>query len=143
MRSLTLAMMVLVWMGSEISWALPAASDFKEIGEETSEEVSGEVSGEVSEEAAVMLEANEEVLSGTVRVLRKIGMTEVFFKDLKESYYIPSGRNYSSIFKACEDSAKKNSRISFKVNSKSRRILSLEQAPAGKETSSGVTGGAK
>lgn len=139
MRSLTLAMMVLVWMGSEFSWALPAASDFKEIGEETSEEVSGEV----SEEAAVKLEANEEVLSGTVRVLRKIGMTEVFFKDLKESYYIPSGRNYSSIFKACEDSAKKNSRISFKVNSKSRRILSLEQAPAGKETSSGATGGAK
>lgn len=136
MRSFLLLFMI-VGIGVSRGWALPAASDFKEVGaEETATESEGDSAGlermdtQVSDAAALKLENNEQIISGTVRVLRKIDMTEVFFKDHKDSYYIPSGRNYSSIFKACQESAKKNTPISFKVNTKSRRILSMEQAPS-------------
>lgn len=103
---------------------LPKASDFKEVGE--AEEVS--TPSEVAPEAA-KLAASEQIFSGTVRVIRKIDMTEVFFKDLKDSYYIPSGSQYSSIYKALDESMKKGTAVGFKANTKSRRILSLESAP--------------
>lgn len=102
--------------------ALPDASDFKEVGEETQEAAAEEVE-------KTKLGENEKILSGTVRVIRKIELTEVFFKDLNDSYFIPSGRAYSSIYKALEESMKKGTSVSFKANTKSRRVLSLESAP--------------
>ncbi|HEY8270642.1 MAG TPA: hypothetical protein VIG33_07110 [Pseudobdellovibrionaceae bacterium] len=105
--------------------ALPQASDFKEVGEEIQEvqEVSKD------EERRPQLGENEKILSGTVRIIRKLEMTEVFFKDLNDSYYIPSGRGYSAIYKALEESSKKGTPVSFKANTKNRRVLSLESAP--------------
>lgn len=110
-------------------FALPKASDFKDIGSEdeaATEDTNGKTSG--SEAAKPAMADNEELVSGTVRVIRKLTMTEVFFKDLKDSYFIPSGANYSSIYKACQESEKKGSPVGLKVNTKSRRILSVESS---------------
>lgn len=118
--------------------ALPKASDFKEIGADEEAEVTTPDAAESTDLAAKPpLAANEELVSGTVRVIRKMGMTEVFFKDLKDSYFIPSGANYSTIYKACQESEKKGQPVSFKVNSKSRRILSLEAAATATTTGAG------
>lgn len=110
-------------------FALPKASDFKDVGgeEESAAEDAGHKSTS-SEAAKPAVAENEELVSGTVRVIRKLTMTEVFFKDLKDSYFIPSGANYSSIYKACQESEKKGSPVGLKVNNKSRRILSVESS---------------
>jgi hypothetical protein len=97
------------------------------------------------------LKDNEQVLSGTVRVMRKNGLTEVFFKDLPESYFVPSGVGYSSLYKSLAESEKKGTAVSFKVNTKSRRILSLEdsasstdgKAAAPSKSANGGTSGSK
>lgn len=96
--------------------------------ETPTESVKDSETAKKDEEPKVILKENEEVLSGTVRVIRRINDTEVFFKDLKDSYIIQSGSNYSSIFKALDNSQKKGTAVSFKANTKSRRILSLESA---------------
>lgn len=87
-------------------------------------------------EPKVVLKEDEEILSGTVRIIRKIDNTEVFFKDIKDSYIIPSGSGYSTIFKAMEQSQKKGSAVSFKANTKSRRVLSMESSKAKSATAS-------
>lgn len=111
------------------AFALPKASDFKDVGSDedsVSEESTEKSSG--TETAKPKTAENEEMVSGTVRVIRKLDMTEVFFKDLKDSYFIPSGAGYSSIYKACQESEKKGSPVGLKVNTKSRRILSVESS---------------
>lgn len=127
-------------------WALPKASDFKNVDEDetaTSSDKSTEKSTDkttTAEDEKSKLGENEEVVSGTVRVIRRIQMTEVFFKDLKDSYFIPSGSNYSSIYKACQESEKKGAPVGMKVNTKSRRILSLEQVAPTKSPATGAGG---
>lgn len=79
-----------------------------------------------SSEVKVTPNEFEESLSGTVKVMRKNGMTEVFFSDLKESYFIPSGSKNYGIFKALTESQKRGSKVSFKVNKKSRQVLDIE-----------------
>ncbi len=109
--------------------ATQKGSDFKEVGLE--DEVVSEKSDKSSSTEVAkppQLGENEELVSGTVRVVRKLEMTEVFFKDLKDSYFIPSGGQYSSIFKACQDSEKKGVMIGLRVNTKSRRILAVESS---------------
>jgi hypothetical protein len=91
----------------------------------------GSVHAGDDEAAKPAFKENEQIKSGTVRVLRKLGMTEAFFKDLPDSYLIPSGPNYSGIYKALSESEKSGTPVSFKVNTKSRRILSLEEAGPG------------
>ena len=110
------------------AFAAQKGSDFKEVG--TEDEVVSEGGDKVSsaEAAKPQLGENEELVSGTVRVIRKLEMTEVFFKELKDSYFIPRGGQYSSIFKACQESEKKGSPIGLKVNTKSRRILAIESS---------------
>jgi hypothetical protein len=117
--------------------ALPKASDFKEVKVDE-QEVSASEEETEKPKLNGHLNDSEEILSGTVRVIRKIGMIEVFFKDLKESYYIPSGGQHSAIFKALDESRKKGTPVSFKANTKSRRVLSLETAPAKSPTTSGT-----
>jgi len=129
--------------------ALPKASDFKELGTEDEHEETAATATSAAESTKPATNENEELVSGTVRIIRKIEMTEVFFKDLKDSYFIPSGANYGSIYKACQESEKKGSRVGLKVNKKTRRILSVESsaiknpATSGAETKSSGTAGTK
>jgi hypothetical protein len=122
-------LMILILLCSVNVLAKPKASDFKEVISQDETDVSQEAAASVEEEPKVVLKDNEQILSGSVRVLRKIDKTEVFFKDLKDSYYISSGTNYSSLFKAFDQSQKDGKAVSFKVNTKSRQVLSLESAP--------------
>lgn len=134
--------LVCVFLASAVGFAagLPKASDFKDIGsgdsatDKTTSKTSDKADkvdtdkkdGVDGDESKPNLKDNEEVLSGTVHIMRKAGQTEVFFKDLKESYYIPSGNNHNAIFKACETSQNKGTKMSFKANTKTRQILSLQ-----------------
>lgn len=114
-----------------------AASDFKEV--ESADDVAATVKIEKSAEgdSAADTESkknpDEVSLSGTVNVIRKISVTEVFFKDLKDSYVIPSGSQHSQIYKALEESRKKGTPVSFRANSKSRRIVSIESGSSEKK----------
>jgi hypothetical protein len=96
--------------------ALPKAGDFVELGDDSSPPLV----------QPAPVNENEKTFSGTVRVLRKIDHTEVFFKDLPDSYVIPSGNSYSSIYKAFMNSQKTGASVTFKANIKSRRVLSIE-----------------
>lgn len=106
---------------------------FAEVGSEAEAEEPAEsvspspsLSPSLSPEAKATPNEFEESLSGTVKLIRKIGMTEVFFTDLKESYFIPSGSKNYSIFKAFSESQKKGTKVSFKVNKKSRQVVDIE-----------------
>lgn len=118
---------------SLMTLALPKASDFQEVGVGDGEAAEATVVSDQEENNT--LGVDEALVSGTVRVMRKIAMTEVFFKDLKDSYFIPSGGGYSAIFKACQESEKKGTPVGLKVNTKSRRILSVEESAAKKPAS--------
>jgi len=130
MMDIMKTLMILILLCSLNVLAKPKASDFKEVISGDESEVTEGAPAKEDEEPKVVLKDNEQILSGSVRVLRKIDKTEVFFKDLKDSYYISSGNNYSSLFKAFDQSQKDGKPVSFKVNTKSRQVLSLESAPA-------------
>ena len=102
-------------------------TDFKPV---EGEDVAESVAVSESESEKPKLKDTEEVLTGTVTVMRKITLTEAFFKDLKESYYIPAGSKNYPIFKAFTESSKKGTAVTFKVNKKSRQVISMEDAPA-------------
>lgn len=120
--------------------ALEKASDFQEVG--SADE--GEEGPSAKKETKPAAAENEKLLSGTVRVMRKIGVTEVFFKDLSDSYVIPSGRHYSSLYKAFNESQKKGHKVSFRANTKTRHILTFEETPAeSSNTGTGSAGGNK
>lgn len=117
------------------------AGDFVEIGTDEAATPKNAGAGADGKSAKPALKENEQIKSGTVRVLRKLGMTEAFFKDLPDSYLIPSGPNYSGIYKALSESEKSGTPVSFKVNIKSRRILSLEEAGPGTEAAGATNSG--
>jgi hypothetical protein len=146
-----LGLMTAVLFLSFNTWAAEGKkkiSDFKDVGGEdievTEKPTKGSTQDDATEAAAATvkdekpaLKENEEMLSGTVNVIRKLGMTEVFFKDLKDSYFIPSGSKNYSIYKAFEESNKKGNKVSFKANKKSRQVISIEDGSADAKKGSG------
>ncbi|WP_413287523.1 hypothetical protein [Bdellovibrio sp. HCB337] len=137
---------VLVLILSLSAFAKDKNAGFKEVhsSDESSTETSSdsEAASTKEEEPKVVLKENEEILSGTVRIIRKIDETEVFFKDIKDSYFIPSSPSHNAIFKALSESQKKGTSVSFKANTKTRRIVSMESgktktAPATTASDSG------
>ncbi|MBC7371154.1 MAG: hypothetical protein H7326_06295 [Bdellovibrionaceae bacterium] len=107
-------------------------SDFKEVGGEDDAPTSHSkeaVAADSAEAEKPKLKDTEEILTGTVTVMRKITLTEAFFKELKDSYYIPSGSKNYPIFKAFTESSKKGTKVTFKANKKSRQVISMEDAP--------------
>lgn len=114
---------------------LPKAADFVELSgsEKDTEKDSVKETGK----------ENEATLTGTVRVMRKIEHTEVFFKDLPDSYVIPSGNKYSSIYNAMTESQKNGTAVTFRANTKSRRVLSMEAAGEKNRDKTGDTPGSE
>lgn len=138
-----------------VAEAKKQASDFKEVfsederGGETSlpEGTAPQSSSAVGtapasslEEGLPVLKKNEEILSGRVRVMRKIDRTEVFFLDLKDSYFLPGGSAYSSLYRAFAESQKNGQAVTFKVNTKSRQVLSLEENKSKTQPTTPATG---
>lgn len=111
--------------------SLPKAGDFVELGGDSDSggEVKAGVTAGEDSAAASALAPNEKLLTGTVRIIRKIQYTEAFFKDINDSYIIPSGNAYPSIYTAFLESQKKGTAVSFKVNTKSKRVISIEDTP--------------
>ncbi|RYZ78932.1 MAG: hypothetical protein EOP06_28145 [Proteobacteria bacterium] len=118
-------------------------SDFKPVGDDVDSKVEVQSkkkpkdaadanTEEPVDEKKPELKPNEEMISGTVNVIRKITMTEVFFKDLKESYFIAPGSASYGVFRALEQSRKTGKPVAMKVNKKSRQIISIDEAGTGK-----------
>jgi hypothetical protein len=122
-------------------------SDFKSVGDDDdSADAAKDAAASVKDEKPVLSD-NEEIQTGTVSVIRKNGLNEVFFKDLKESYFIPSGSKNYGIYKAFMDAQKKTSKVTFRANKKSRQVISMEDAsadPKNKSPDAGaLSGGSK
>lgn len=64
-----------------------------------------------------------ETISGVVRLIRTSPQTEVFFKDLKNSYIIPKDSQHNKIYEACLQSSKTGKPVTLQVDPKSRRVL--------------------
>jgi len=79
-------------------------------------------------------------ISGIVRVIRGSPETEVFFKDLKESYVIPVNDSHNEIMEACLKSSRDNQPIHLTVDPISRRILSLSDAGSKSSESPSASG---
>jgi len=139
--------------GPFVAEAKKQASDFKEVfsedervaetplpGGTAPQTSSGAASAFSAEEGPPVLKKNEEILSGRVRVMRKIDRTEVFFLDLKDSYFLPGGSASSSLYKAFAESQKNGQAVTFKVNTKSRQVLSLEESKSKTQPSTSAAG---
>ncbi len=88
-------------------------------------------------------EFDPSAVTGVVRIIRAHPETEVFFKDRKDSLIIPKGTQHNQIYEACEESRKKGTPVTLKIDIKNRRILSLpgtsKKDDADKATSSPVS----
>ncbi|MBX3034975.1 MAG: hypothetical protein KF865_13730 [Bdellovibrionaceae bacterium] len=113
--------------GVAILVALSAgANETKKDGEpaqvDLSEVKSAKPAVEESPEAAAARQGLE-VVNAAVNVIRKNDRTEVVFRN-GDVYYMPSGKNYNSIYKACEESERTGQAISVVVNPRSKVIVS-------------------
>lgn len=68
--------------------------------------------------------------SATVNVIRKVGRTEVMFRN-GESYFIPSGSKFNEIYAACEESERTGKEVSIIANSRTRTIIQAGSAGKG------------
>lgn len=68
-------------------------------------------------------------ISGTPRLIRQMPETEVFFKDLPQSYFIPRTSSHNRIFDAVMKAQKAGKAISLKVDPKSRQIVDTADGP--------------
>lgn len=76
-------------------------------------------------------------ISGVVRAVRGFPVTEVFFKDKKDSYFIDPTSSHDQIMNACLQSSRSGSSVSLRVDPISRHVYSLsEQNKAGSDQGS-------
>lgn len=123
-----------------------AESGFYSISDEPKKETEGETSAEKlpvpkledkapddspieSKEKDLTNAPGVETFSAAVNVIRKIGRTEVVFRN-GESYYLPSGSKYNEVYTACEESERTGKAVSVTVNTRSRTIISVGGAKA-------------
>lgn len=66
-------------------------------------------------------------VSGVVRVVRGFPITEVFFKDKKDSYFIDPTSSHDQIMNACLQSSRDGSSVSLRVDPVSRHVYSLSE----------------
>lgn len=69
-------------------------------------------------------------LSGIPRFIRGSPQTEVFFKDLKDSFIIPHNDSHNRILKAFIDAQKTGKPVNFRADPKVRVILGLSEVTA-------------
>lgn len=94
----------------------------------------------VKEEKPKELGPDEKSFSAVVSGLRKMGRTEVHFKN-GEIYALPSGSRHNLFYKTFEDSEKTGKAVSVTVNTKSGVVQAVSSAPAA--NAAGKTGGAQ
>lgn len=66
-------------------------------------------------------------ISGVVRAVRGFPITEVFFKDKKDSYFIDPTSSHDQIMNACLQSSRDGSSVSLRVDPVSRHVYSLSE----------------
>lgn len=84
-----------------------------------------------------------ETYTGTPRLIRQNEITEVFFRDLNNSYVIHNDSRHNRFFKVFEEGASQNRPVSFRADPYSRRITAVDgvdgvTAPAPAATSTGT-----
>jgi hypothetical protein len=71
------------------------------------------------------------VISATPRLIRSQPETEVFFRDHNTSYVIPKDDGHNKTYELVEKAMKAKTKVSLRVDPKSRRVLGVEaQAPS-------------
>lgn len=96
----------------------------KEISSEKEDPRDSYSTKQVSKKNDFSKSREEEVqLAGQPKIIRNMGKLEVFFKDLSDSYFIPSGNKQYEINKIFEQAIKKGTIVSFKAGKKSRQII--------------------
>ena len=73
-------------------------------------------------------------ITGTVRIIRANPVTEVFFKDLKDSVVIPANSKHNQIYEACEESRKKGQPVHLQIDPVSRNVIGLPSAQTPQNT---------
>lgn len=80
-----------------------------------------------------------QTVSGVVRLIRSSPQTEIFFKDLKQSYIIPKTSQHNKIYEACLQSSKTGKAVALQVDPVSRRVLAISnQTASGSDPKSGL-----
>lgn len=64
--------------------------------------------------------------TGVPRLIRQDPMTEVFFRDLKESYVIHTDSKHNANFKVFDEASRANRPVTFRADPVSRRILVVD-----------------
>lgn len=101
------------------------AQEFKpvDIEEESAESMLNEMHAPTKQEPEPAVKQKGESISGVVRIVRTSPETEVFFKDIKNSYIIPKNSKHNEIFEACLQSSKTGKAVALQVDPKNRRVL--------------------
>jgi hypothetical protein len=68
----------------------------------------------------------ETAVSGKPRFIRAQPRTEVFFSDLKDSYWIAEDRRHNRFLKAFSDAAKAGKAVSFSVDPDTHQIIKVQ-----------------
>jgi hypothetical protein len=80
---------------------------------------------------AVFVRADEKMpgkeITGIVRLIRASPVTEVFFKDLKDSAIIPYSSKHNAIYEACEESRKKGTPVKLVIHPISREVIGFPE----------------
>lgn len=66
-------------------------------------------------------------ISGVVRAVRGFPITEVFFKDQKDSYFIDPTNSHDQIMNACLQSSRDGKSVSLRVDPVTRHVYSLSE----------------
>jgi hypothetical protein len=66
-------------------------------------------------------------ISGVVRAVRGFPVTEVFFKDQKDSYFIDPTSTHDQIMNACLRSSRDGKSVSLRVDPVTRHVYSLSE----------------
>jgi hypothetical protein len=78
-------------------------------------------------------------VSGVVRAVRGYPTTEVFFKDLKDSYFIDPTSEHDEIMKACLQSSRDGKAVSLRVDPTTRHVYSLSDQDKGSQDQGSVS----
>lgn len=103
--------------------AKPAAKAVKAV---ESAEVAAPAEQEPEEKAKTLDDFPGRTFTGKPRLIRTQDITEVFFRDLRDSYVIHSDSKHNRYYKVFDEASKLDQSVTFRADPRSRRILAVE-----------------
>lgn len=85
-----------------------------------------EVKNDPADDVKTLDDFPGETLTGIPRLIRQDSLTEVFFRDLNQSYVIHQDSKHNRYYKIFDDGSRSNKPVTFRADPYSRRILAVE-----------------